>query len=36
MVGAIYGSETTTILTKTLVLAQRINTFFNSSFVDFD
>ena len=37
MVGAIYGSEITMILKKTtFVFVQRINTCFNSSFLDFD
>ena len=36
MVDVIYGSETTMIYKKTLVFVQRINTFFNSSFLDFD
>ena len=37
MVGAIYGSEATMILKKkTLFLFQRINTCFNSAFLDFD
>ena len=35
MVGAIYESETT-MIKKTLVFVQRINTCFNSSFLDFD
>ena len=36
MVGAIYGSEITMILKKTLGFVQRINTCFNSSFLEFD
>ena len=36
MVGAINGSETTMILKKTFVFVQRINTCFNSLFLDFD
>ena len=37
MVGAIYGSEITMIFfKKTLVFVQRINTCFNSSFLDYD
>ena len=35
MVGAIYGSEIT-MIKKTLVFVQRINTCFNFSFLDFD
>ena len=34
MVDAIYGSETTMILKKTFVFVQRINTCFNSPFLD--
>ena len=34
MLGAIYGSEATVILKK--VFVQRINTCFNSSFLDVD